>query len=150
VIEFRTRPKGDYIQRATWQDLYILTEKWNNTMEFQLLEIEFMQRLIEAYFVKLLLQENLDDLRELQNSLDHFANQAQLVLQRIQLQLKQIIDLLDAPSMYAENHDRGEYTILENDISEFTTVQKALKLTVFNVTKTILESEKPKFIWKYN
>ena len=34
MSNFRDRPKGDYIQQATWQDLYKLTERWKNNIEY--------------------------------------------------------------------------------------------------------------------
>ncbi len=150
MSDYRSRPKGDYAQEAAWQDLYKLTEHWQNTLGFQLYEIEFLERLIETYFVKLLLLENLDELRELQRDLYYAKNQSEVLLQRIQTHLNHIINIIDEPFKYDSSIFRDEHEQLEDDVTEFITKQKVIKLTVFKMTKGVLENEKPKFFWKYN
>jgi len=150
MSNYRSRPKGDYIREAAWQDLHKLTEQWQNNLEFQLYEIEFLERLIETYFVKLLLQENLDELRELQRDLYHAKNQSEVLLQSIQTHLNHIIDVIDEPFKYDGSIFRDEHEQLEDDVTEFITKQKVIKLTVFKMTKDVLENEKSKFFWKYN
>ena len=147
---YRNRPKGNYIQEASWQDLYILAENWKNNLEFQLFEIEFLQRLIETYFVKLLLCKNLDELREIQKDLSQANNETKDLLQRIQLYLNHIVDILDDPIKYDASIFRDELAQLEDAISRFIAMQKTLKFTVFKLTKGVLENEKPTFFWKYN
>lgn len=147
---YRNRPKGDYIQEATWQDLYILTEGWQSNLEFQLYEIEFLERLIETYFVNLLLQENLDELRELQIDLYKAKNQSKKISKRIKTHLSHIADILDEPFKFDGSIFRDEHQQLEDDVAEFILNQKVVRLTVFTMTKDVLENEKPKFILKYN
>jgi len=130
--------------------LYKLTEIWKNNMECQLFEIEFPERLIETFFVKLLLQENLDTLRELQNDLFQAKNGSKDLQQHIQIHLDHIVDLLDEPFKYKASIFRQDHEQLEDDVSEFISMQKTIRFTVFKMTKDVLESEKPKFIWKYN
>lgn len=43
MSDYRNRPKGDYIQDAALQ----------NNLEFQLFEIEFLERLINTYYGRL-------------------------------------------------------------------------------------------------
>ena len=150
MSNYRNRPKGDYIQEAEWQDLFILTERLQGNLEFQLYEIEFLERLIDTYFVKLLLQENLDELRELQMDLHQSKNEALKLLKRIQLHLVHIADIINEPFKCDRSIFRNEHEGLEDQISEFTTNQKVVQVTVFNMTKDVLENESPKFIWKYN
>lgn len=150
MIQYRNRPKGDYIQKATWQDLFRLTERWQDTIEFQLYEIEFLNSLIDTYFVKLLVQENLDELRELQIDLYRAKNQSENLLQHIQVHLSHIADILDEPYKYGNSIFRKEHEHLENNVTEFINNQKIIRFTVFKMTQDVLESEKPKYIWKYN
>ena len=147
---YRNRPKGNYIQNASWSDLYILTENWKCDLDFYLLDIEFLERLIETYFVKLLLNENLDELRELQNDLSHSQNQCKSILHRIQIHLTYIINLIDAPYKYDVSAFRNKHEQFEDEISEFKDMVKVMRRMVFKMTKSVLESEKPKFIWKLN
>lgn len=150
MVNYRDRPKGNYIQEATWQDLYILSENWKSNVEFQLFEIGFLERLIETNFVKLLLLENLDELRELQRDLFYAKNESKTLLKQIESHLNHIVDILDEPFKYDASFFRDEHENLEDNISEFINKQKTIRYIVFKMTKDVLESEKSKFIWKYN
>ena len=147
---YRKRPKGNYIQDANWQDLYILTERWKNELEYYVFEIEFIERLVETHFIKLLLQENINDLRDLQRDLHNTKNQCKNILLSIQTHLSHIDDIMDTSFKYDTSEFRNQLELLEDEISEFIAMSKVVKLTVFKMTNNVLESKKPKFIWKYN
>lgn len=150
MSNYRKRPKGNYIQEATWQELYMLTESWKNDLEFYLLDIDFLERLVDTYFVKYLTNQNFDEIRELQRELLERKNKCKNLLKRIQIHFEHIVDLIDEPLMYDASIFRTEHELLEDEISEFILMLKAIKYAVFNTTKDVLESEKPKYIWKYN
>ncbi|WP_323789553.1 hypothetical protein [Psychroserpens sp.] len=150
MSNYRNRPKGDYIQEAAWQDLYKLAERWQDNLKFQLYEIKFLERLIDTYFIKLLLQENLDELRELQIDLHQSKNQSLKLLEDIQMHLNYIAEMLIEPYKLDRSTFRVEHELLEDDVSEFTVNHKIIQFTVFKMTKDVLENEKPNFIWKYN
>ena len=150
MSNYRNRPKGQYIFEATWKDLYILTERWKNDLELQCNEIEFLERLIETYFVKLLLRENIEVIRELQRDLYLAKDRAKKLLQHIEAHLSQIINLLNEPFKFDIPIFRYEHEQLEDHISQFIKNQNIVRYTVFKITKDILNNEKPKFIWKYN
>ena len=150
MSNYRNRPKGQYIFEANWKDLYILTERWQNDLELQCYEIEFLERLIETYFVKLLLRENIEVIRELQRDLFLAKNRVKKLLQQIEAHLSQIINLLNEPFKFDILIFRYEHEQLEDQISQFIKNQNVVRYTVFKITKDILNNEKPKFIWKYN
>jgi hypothetical protein len=150
VINYRNRPKGQYIQEASWQDLYKLTEEWKNNLEFQLFEIEFLQNLIKRYFVELLDQENLDELRELQKDLYQYENQSKLLLENIDVHLNHIVKVIDEPFTFDASVFRREHELLEDDTSVFLIKHNTMKLTAFKMVKDSLQNEDPKFVWKYN
>lgn len=150
MINYRNRPKGQYIQEASWQDLYKLTEEWKNNLEFQLFEIEFLQNLIKRYFVELLDQENLDELRELQKDLYQYENQSKLLLENIDVHLNHIVKVIDEPFTFDASVFRREHELLEDDTSVFLIKHNTMKLTAFKMVKDSLQNEDPKFVWKYN
>jgi hypothetical protein len=150
MSNYRNRPKGDYIQEAEWEDLYKLTEEWQGNLEFQLFEIDFLERLIDTYFVKLLVQENSDELRELQIDLYQAKKKSKKLLKHVNKHLIHIADTLSDPFKYEGSVFRGQQEQLEDDVSEFITNQKVAKFTVIKMAKDVLENEKSKFIWKYN
>jgi len=88
VSNYRSRPKGNYIQEASLQELYMLTKCWKN---------------------------GLDEIRELYESIF-----------------------------------RAEHELFEDEVVEFLRKLKKVRYAVFNAAKDVLESEKPKYIWKYN
>jgi hypothetical protein len=147
---YRSRPKGNYIQDANWKDLYILAENWKLDIEFYLIELEFFERLLETYFTRLLLHKNLDELQELHNDLIEAKWQCKDILQRIISHLNHIVNILDEPFTYDAIVFRNSHEQLEDYISEFTEMLKAAKYNIVQLTKAVLVSETPKFIWKYN
>ncbi|WP_299667866.1 hypothetical protein [uncultured Polaribacter sp.] len=150
MSNYRSRPKGNYNQEATWEELQILTERWKNSLEFYAFEIAFLEILIETYFVKLLLQENFDVLRELQKDISEAKKQCKNMQQSILNHITHIANIINEPFNNSTISFRYTHEIFEDEISEFKALLKVLKYTVFKITKNILESEKPQFIWKYN
>jgi hypothetical protein len=57
---YKNRPKDNYLQEASLEDLYILTESWINDFELYVSEISFLELLIDNYFIKLLIYENVE------------------------------------------------------------------------------------------
>jgi len=150
MSNYRRRPKGNYIQDASWKDLYNLAESWKNDIEFHLFEVDFFECLIETHFIKLLLLQNLDELRELQRDLFETRKRCKHIIQHIKTHLDHIVDIMDEPFCYNVVDFRADNEQLEDEASEFIASLKTVRYTVFKMTKSVLESEKPKFIWKYN
>ena len=150
MSDYRNRPKGNYIQRANWEDLYILTEKWKYDLEFYLFDIQFSERLLDTYFVKLLLSENLYELRELQNDILDLKNKCKNILQRIPIHLSFIVDIIDGSNEYNTILFRKEHEQFEDEISRFIDTVKVVRKTVISMTKDVLENDKSKYIWKFN
>lgn len=148
--DYRLRPKGDYILKACSKDLYVMSENWKNNLEFQMFEIEFIERLMDTYFSKLLLNHNLDVLRELQREIYLTKNQLLTMIKRNQMQLNNMGKIIEEPFKYETSIFRAEYELFEDEITEFVNVVKTIKHTVYKIMEDILESEIPKFIWKYN
>ncbi|AUC81142.1 hypothetical protein [Lacinutrix sp. Bg11-31] len=147
---YRIRPKGNYIQKANWQDLYALTQDWNEEIEFIKQDLEFLIRLIDNHFVKLLIVENLDEIRELQIELLSLLNQSDLLSIRIQINFKQLSKLIKQPLTYDAIFFRTEHEYLEDEVSEFIKWVRNIRKTVFKITKKALENNTSKAIWKYN
>ncbi|PWK20698.1 hypothetical protein [Xanthomarina spongicola] len=150
MSDYRNRPKGNFIQEASWQDLYMLTESWKKDLEFYSLDVKFIELLVETYFVKFLINQNLDDLRELQRELLELNKQCENLLKRIKIHFTHIVDLIEDPFIYDASVFRTEHELLEEEISEFIKMLKVVRYAVFVLSKDVLGNEKPKRIWKYN
>jgi len=150
MSNYRSRPKGNYIQEATWEELYLLTESWKNDFELYLLEIQFLEQLIETYLVKLLIYENFDIIKELQLESKELKNRGKNMLKHLRNHLLWIIEIIDE-SYYEKNHVlRGQQESFEEDISCFAESLKIIRYIIYGKLKDILEQQQPKFIWKYN
>lgn len=150
MSNYRNRPKRQHSAKASWKDLYILTERWQFDLEFQHYEIEFLEQLIETYFVKLLLRESLDVICELQNDLHQAKKRAEKLLQQIESHLDHIVDLLNEPFNYDILIFMYEHEQLQDNVAQFIKNQNVVKYVAFKMTKGVLKDGKPKFIWKYN
>ena len=52
-MEFRTRPKSNYMLEAEWQELHALTIHWQSDVTFFGDELRFIDLLIDKYFTTL-------------------------------------------------------------------------------------------------
>lgn len=150
MSSYRSRPKGQFIQKADWQDLFLLTEEWRKNLEFYAKDIDFLEHLMDTYFVKLLLRENLDELREIQQDFYSLNAECAILFQRIQLHLTHLKNLIEDPFKYDSYVFRSEHEHLEDEILRFEHQVKTLRRTVFDMVKDVLINEKPKYLWKYN
>ncbi|WP_142785907.1 hypothetical protein [Changchengzhania lutea] len=150
MYNIRNRPKGKYIKQASWNDLFILTEHWKNDLDFYLFEMKFLESLIEKHFSKLLLCENLDELRELQRDTFDLRNQCEYIQRCIKTNLESIVDIINNTYIYNTEEFRIENEQLEDDILEFINNEREMKRVIYSMIKDILENEKPKQVWMFN
>ena len=47
--DFRIRPKDNYINEASWEQLYVLTEHWKSDLVFYHKDLRFLHLLIDKY-----------------------------------------------------------------------------------------------------
>ena len=66
MSHYRIRPKGEFIQEASWNKLYFLTKSWKGDLECYKIDIKALIYLLDSYFSKLFVHENLDELQEIQ------------------------------------------------------------------------------------
>ena len=67
--DFRNRPKDNYIQKADWQKLYILTEHWKSDLSFYKDDLRFLHHLIDKYFLWISKKENIDMMQNIEINL---------------------------------------------------------------------------------
>ena len=96
------------------------------------------------------MNQSLDEIRELQRELYELNKQCKNLLECIKIHFTHIVDLIDEPLKYDESIFRAEHELFEDEIVEFKRKLKGVRYAVFNAAKDVLESEKPKYIWKYN
>lgn len=150
MSNYRMRPKGNYIQEASWDKLYFLTKYWKEDFEFHKNDIKFLIDIIDIYFSKLLFHENLNKLQELQIDLLVLCNECESTLKRIELHLSHLSGLIENPNMYDSYVFRNEQEQLENKISSIIKSIKMTRKDTLDLTTNVLKNEKPKSFWIYN
>jgi hypothetical protein len=75
-MEFRSRPKSDYLQSAHWQELHALATHWKSDMNFFEDELRFIDLLIDKYFRALIEQENIAKLKVVASKLGEVKTRA--------------------------------------------------------------------------
>jgi hypothetical protein len=147
---YRKRPKDNYFQEASLEDLYVLTESWKNDFELFVTEINFLEQLIDTYFIKLLIYENVEVINELQLDSKKLKKRGVAMLKHLQSHLSWIAEIIEE-SFYEKNSVlRGQQECFEDEVSYFFESLKIIRYTVYTKLKAIIEAQQPKLIWKHN
>lgn len=147
---YKNRPKDNYLQEASLENLYILTESWINDFELYVSEISFLELLIDTYFIKLLVYENVEEINELQLDSKKFKKRGLELLENLQFHLSSITEIIEE-SYYEKNGTlRDQQEFFEDEISYYVESLKIIRYTIYSKIKAIIEEQKSKLLWKYN
>ena len=141
-MEFRARPKGDYLMNAEWQDLHTLTEHWQSEMHFYEDEMRFLMVLFEKYFTALVEKENIESTKNVAASMTAVDLTRSSLAQRIQQHLQNILDLVERRSEKNTGDFRFDHQLLEDDFVSFAERFRSLKRDVFRLAENIAKTEK--------
>ncbi len=139
--EFRIRPKDNYIEKANWSQLYVLTTHWKSDLEFYMLDLEFLQHVIDKYFIWMDNKKDIDNVREIESILVDTTVRCGQLKKKTARHLKHLGDLIDDPFKYDSHTFRDEHEQLENDIASFVKIFRKSRKDVFHITKQVLDSE---------
>lgn len=147
---FRYRPKDNFVQKASLDDLLALTKNWESDLIFYNNDLKFLQQLIEVHFVKLLLFEGANEFRDLQNDIQISIVQCEILLKQTPVFTKQLTHLIDESHKYDAHILRNNYELFEDDCTQYIETVKIIRLLAFSMLKNILEEEKSQYFWKFN
>jgi hypothetical protein len=150
MSNYRNRPKDNYLQEASLEDLYILTESWKNDFELYVSEINFLEQLMDTYFIKLLIYENVEVINELQLDSEKLKKRGAAMLKHLRYHLSWIIEVIE--NSYHEKNSvlRGQQEFFEDEITYYVESLKIIRYIIHGKLKAIIEEQQPKLIWKYN
>jgi hypothetical protein len=140
-MEQRIRPKGDFLNRATWTELYTLTEHWSSDLDFYLIELHFLRDLINKYFIWLSNDENIENVQHQKDMVIKMEKRLTEVSDKIKKHLGHLEELMENAFTQDEQIFRDEHALLEDQIVEFTKSFRNLKKEVFVSTSRVLEEE---------
>lgn len=145
-MEFRTRPKSNYLLNAEWQELHILTTHWKSDMDFFKDELRFINVLFDKYFTALVDKNNIGRTKEVAVNLANVQDRWDALAQRINKHLEHIQQLMMNPAATDASDFRIEHGVLEDDLSEFTKMFRSVKNEIFQLTERIAKTEKAKHL----
>ena len=125
LIEFRYRPKDDFLIRASWEELYSLTSHWISELTFYADEILFFERLLKTH-------NSMKDpkLEEMDHMIIDMNVQLRSIVKQTDEHLNHIIQFLkgnpDQAYLFREEHN-----VLEDTIVAFTKEFQTLRRTLF-------------------
>ena len=141
MSDFRHRPKDNFIQEATWEQLYVLTGHWKSDILFYQEDLKFLHHLIDKYFLYLSKKENIDLVLEIEVNLLIVEKQCDALLERISKHLHHLSALVDDPFTYVSDKFRDEHELLEDDLSQFLKDFRQNRKEVFAITEHMIGGE---------
>lgn len=138
----RSRPKGDFIDNGSLQELYILTEHWQSELLFYKDDLKFLRHLEDKYFSWTTAQVNLENIRRVGESILKDTRDCDDLLQSVKKHLSYLAQIIDND----ENQDlkmfRSEHKELEEDIVQFIANTKNNRRQLFKVIEFDVTADK--------
>ena len=122
--DFRIRPKDNYINEASWEQLYVLTEHWKSDLVFYHKDLRFLHLLIDKYFMWISNKENIDMVYDIEMNLLEVDKQCALLLAKVNSQLHHLAELVD------------------DEMADFVKVFRNNRKEIFKVTEYMIDKEK--------
>jgi hypothetical protein len=140
--EMRIRPKSDFLHRASWEELYVLTEHWESEVLFYRDEIRFLNNLIGKYFIWITKEGKVTKVQSLVNRLSKLHTRQEDIAHLIKKHLTRLELLMENAFTRDESKFREEHVRLEEQMTELSRELRKVKKEVFAVSGEIMESEK--------
>ncbi|TYB79512.1 hypothetical protein [Bizionia myxarmorum] len=139
--DFRYRPKDNYIQEATWEQLYVLTEHWKSDILFYKDDLRFLHHLIDKYFMWISKKENIDMVSAIEVGLIEMDKKCVSLLESLDKHLHHLAELIDDPFIFVADTFRVEHEGLEDNLSQFLKDFRKNRKEVFAITEHIIDGE---------
>ena len=140
------RPKSDYLYTASFGELYKLTQRWAQEMNFYKDEINFLYKLVDKYFTLLLKDEDITVLQSLIKHIDLVKREHEQLRSSISEHLKHLAVLAENPFSQDEVQFRDEHAILEEELEQLILEFKSTKKEVFALTEHAIATDKLKHL----
>lgn len=138
--DFKNRPNGVYTLEANWEALYILTKHWKTDLLFYRDDLNFLDNLIDKYIIWISNKEEMEAVRNIDNSILETAKNCTDLLKRVDKHLTHLVNLIANPFKYDSHSFRAEHQQLEDDITNFVKAFRNNRKEVFEVTKMVMDS----------
>jgi hypothetical protein len=143
-MEFRTRPKSNYLLNAQWQELHVLTTHWQSDLNFFGDELRFINLLVDKYFKTLIDDQHIGKTKGIAVRLGEIESSYGSLTKRVTEHLRHIESLMVDPFAHDESAFRDEHGLLEDDLAAFVKSFRDVKRQLFHLTEEIARTEKAK------
>lgn len=126
----------------SWQEMYIITERWQSDLAFFNDELSFFRKLINKYLLWLVDEKNIEHTRKLAADISKFDKRGVTVSQKLATHLRELANLAENPFSHNAQSCRDAHGALESIVAELAKDFRSLKKKVFRVTETVIDSEK--------
>lgn len=141
-MELRPRPKNGFLQKAEWNELYVLTRHWRSNMEFYNDELKFLQMLINKYFMWLDHDTNIDKVQHLAVRLTKATKDIRGIIGRVDHHLHTLEKLIEHRYHGEELTFRLAHAALEDEITDFIITAREIKREIFSTTEEVAGEER--------
>lgn len=131
-------------EERSWQQMYIISQRWQSDLAFFNDELKFFRKLIDKYFMWLADDKNIESVRKLASDLYRFEKRRFTVSQRLSLHVHQLTNLVGNSSSHNAQGCKDEHGQLEVIFAEFTKDFRRIKSEVFIASEKVIDSEKVK------
>ncbi len=138
---YRTRPKGTFIQQTDWDELYVLTKHWKSDLTFYKQDLHFLHKLLNKYFIWITKKENLDAVKSIGQGILEDKKTSDQLLRRVDEHITHIAQTIEDPFKHDSRLFREEHQGLEDDIAKFYKTVRENRKQVFAITEHIVDSE---------
>ena len=145
-MEFRTRPKSNYLLDAEWQELHALTSHWQSDIAFFGDELRFMELLIDRYFTSLVDQNHIAITKDVAAKLSHIKKIHDSLYQKVLKHLKHVENFMVNPFASDASAFRNEHATLEDELVSFVKNFRDIKRSVFQLTDQVIKNEKERHL----
>ena len=145
-MEFRSRPKSNYLLDAEWQELHALTLHWQSDMIFFSDELRFIDRVIDKYFTSLVDKDHIEITKGVALKLSDIKKTHESLYQKISKHRQHIENFMVNPFVSDASAFRKEHAALEDELTSFVNSFKDIKRNLFKLTDQVIKNEKEKHL----
>jgi hypothetical protein len=141
MTEYRSRPKGDFIMHASWEELYVLTQHWKSDIEFYKDDLRFLHNLIDKYIIWITQVDHLNLVKTIKLNLFDLKRSCELLSEKITDHLGHLGTMIEDPENKSRDIFKEDHQQLEDEVANFVKRFRANRKEVFAITEYVIDSE---------
>lgn len=138
---YRHRPKGSFNHEAKPKELYALTQYWISDLEFYKNDLNFLNKLIDNYFIWIAKKEHIDMVREIEIGLIETAKLCMDLLEKVSKHRQRLGKWATDETLEESRLIRTEHEHLEDEIARFVKAFRKQRNETFRITEYVVSAE---------